>query len=79
MVLGMLMNFVGLDPIKALIYSAVLNGLIAPVILYFVVRISSNKELMGRWTNRPLVTWIGWMVVGLMAVAGAAAIVSMFF
>ncbi len=77
MVLGLLMNFVGLDPIKALIYSAVLNGLIAPIILFFVVRISSSKELMGRWKNKPFVTTVGWIVVGMMTVAGAAAIISM--
>lgn len=79
MVLGMLMNFTGIDPIKALIYSAVLNGLIAPVILFFVVRISSNKELMGRWTNKPMITLIGWIVVALMTLAGAGAIASMIF
>ncbi len=77
MVLGMLMNFTGLDPIKALIYSAVLNGLIAPVILFFVVRISSNHGMMGRWQNKPITTVIGWIVVGLMTLAGGAAIISM--
>ena len=77
MVAGMLMNFTGLDPIKALIYSAVLNGLIAPVILYFVVKISSDKELMGRWVNRSFITWVGWIVVVLMTVAGLAAIISL--
>jgi NRAMP (natural resistance-associated macrophage protein)-like metal ion transporter len=77
MVLGLLMNFTGLDPIKALIYSAVLNGLIAPIILFFVVRISSNKELMGRWSNGKFTTLVGWIVVGLMTVAGAAAILSL--
>ncbi|HEX3099493.1 MAG TPA: divalent metal cation transporter [Patescibacteria group bacterium] len=77
MILGLLLNFTGINPIKALIYSAVLNGLIAPVILFFVVKISSNRELMGRWTNRRFTTWIGWIVVGLMTVAGLAAIASM--
>lgn len=77
MLLGMLMNFTGIDPIKALIYSAVLNGLIAPIILFFVVRISSDKNLMGRWKNRPIITTIGWIVVGMMTLAGVAAIISM--
>ncbi|HEX3095695.1 MAG TPA: divalent metal cation transporter [Patescibacteria group bacterium] len=77
MVLGLLLNFVGLNPIKALIYSAVLNGLIAPIILFFVVRISSNKELMGKWTNKKITTAIGWVVVALMVVAGLAAIISL--
>lgn len=79
MVLGLLMNFIGLDPIKALIYSAVLNGLIAPIILYFVVKISSDKEVMGHWSNKKLTTVIGWLVVSLMTLAGLAAIGSMFF
>ncbi len=78
MILGLLMNFIGLDPIKALIYSAVLNGLIAPVILFFVVRMSSSKELMGKWSNRPIVTWIGWIVIALMTLSGVAAILSLF-
>lgn len=79
MILGLLMNFTGMNPIRALIYSAVLNGLIAPVILFFVVRISSSKELMGRWQNKPLITGIGWLVVALMIVAGGAAIASMVY
>lgn len=79
MILGLLMNFTGINPIKALIYSAVLNGLIAPVILFFVVRISSSQEMMGRWKNRPATTVIGWVVVGMMTVAGVAAIISMLF
>ena len=76
MLFGLGMNFIGLDPIKALIYSAVLNGLIAPIVLYFVVRLSGNKELMGKWANRPIVSVIGWAVVALMSISGIAAIVS---
>lgn len=77
MVVGLLMNFIGLNPIKALIYSAVLNGLIAPIILFFVVRISSNKELMGSWSNKPLVNLLGWVVIVLMVISGIAAILSL--
>lgn len=77
MIVGLSMNFVGLDPIKALIYSAIANGLVAPVVLFLIVRLSSNKKLMGEWVNRPLVTGIGWIVTGMMAVSGIAAIVSL--
>lgn len=78
MIVGLAMNFIGLHPIKALIYSAVLNGLIAPVILFFVVRISSSKELMGKWANTGFVSLVGWTVIILMSVAGIAAIASLF-
>lgn len=78
MLVGLGLNFVGLDPIKALIYSAVANGLVAPFILFFIVKIGSNKKIMGHWANRKLSTAIGWFTTILMASAGIAAIVSLF-
>lgn len=74
---GLGMNFVGLDPIKALIYSAVGNGLVAPIVLLFIVLISSNKRIMGEWVNRRSTTIMGWLVTILMTVAGLAAIYSL--
>ncbi|MGZ6004864.1 MAG: NRAMP family divalent metal transporter [Candidatus Saccharimonadales bacterium] len=78
MLVGLGMNFIGLDPIKALIYSAIGNGLVAPVILLLIVLISRNKKIMGEWVNKPSTTAIGWVVTLLMATAGVAAIVSIF-
>jgi Mn2+/Fe2+ NRAMP family transporter len=78
MLVGLSINFIGLDPIKALIYSAVANGLVAPVILALVVLISSNKKIMGGWTNHRFTTIMGWGVTGLMAVSGIAAIYAFF-
>jgi Mn2+/Fe2+ NRAMP family transporter len=78
MLVGLGLNFVGLDPIKALIYSAIAYGLVAPFILYFIVKISSNKRVMGHWTNRPFTTFVGWVTTLVMATAGVAAIVSLF-
>ncbi len=77
MLAGLGMNFIGLDPIKALIYSAVANGIVAPLVLCFVVVMSSNKKIMGKWVNKKPVTWIGWFVVVMMTVAGVAAIISL--
>lgn len=77
MLAGLGMNFVGLDPIKALIYSAIANGIIAPVILVCVVMLSSNKKIMGHYVNSRPVAWIGWLVVAIMSVAGVAAIISL--
>ena len=75
---GLGINFLGIDPIKALIYSAVANGVVAPVVLTLIVIISSNKKIMGEWVNRRLTTMAGWVVTGLMAIAGIAAIFSLF-
>lgn len=78
MVIGLGLNFIGLDPFRALIYSAVANGVVAPVVLLFIVLISSNKKIMGEWKNKPHTTVIGWAVIALMTVAGAAGIYALF-
>lgn len=76
MLLGIAANFAHLDPIKGLIYAAVANGIIAPFILFFVVRLSSDKRVMGEHANHPLIASMGWATVGVMAVSGLAAIAS---
>jgi Mn2+/Fe2+ NRAMP family transporter len=75
MVLGIILNFVGLDPIKTLIYSAVFNGIISPVILFFIVKISANEEIMGNFKNKRLTNVIGWFTVGLLFVVSISTIV----
>ncbi|NDC21771.1 divalent metal cation transporter [bacterium] len=78
LIIGMGLNFLGIDPFKALIYSAFINGLVAPIILALIVIISSNKKIMGRWVNKPFTTIVGWVTTGLMAVAAVAAVYSFF-
>jgi len=78
MLVGLGLNFVGLNPIKALIYSAVANGVVAPFVLFFIVKISSDKKVMGHWRNRPITTSIGWITTLLMTISGVAAIVALF-
>lgn len=74
LVLGFIMNLIGLDPIKALIYSAVANGVVAPVMLAFVVLVSSNTKVMKNRVNSRFTTTVGWLVTGLMVIAGGAAV-----
>lgn len=77
-IIGLLINFSGLDTIKALIYSAVLNGIVAPIVLALIVIISSSKKIMGHRVNHPVVTLMGWIITILMVLAGVAAIGSFF-
>lgn len=79
MLIGLAMNFIGLNPMKALIYSAVLNGLIAPIVLVLIVQLSANPKIMGPRTNKPLTTFLGWIIVILMNLAGLAALIALFF
>ncbi len=79
MLVGLSINFIGLNPIKALIYSAVANGLVAPIILALIVLISSNKHTMGTWVNKKSTTYIGWTVTLIMAVSGFGAIYALLY
>ena len=76
---GVGLNFVGINPIKALLYSAVANALVAPVVLVLIVLLSSNRKVMGDRVNHSVITALGWLVVVAMVLAGIAAIVSPFF
>lgn len=77
MMVGLGINFLNINPIKALIYSAVANGVVAPVVLVLIVLISSNKKVMGEWVNGPVTKIIGWAATVLMLAAGTGAIWSL--
>jgi len=77
-IIGILINFLGIDPIKALIYSAIANGIVAPVMLVFIVSISSNKKIMGEYRNKPITKTLGWIATILMSITALAAIYSLF-
>ncbi|MGA3398117.1 MAG: Nramp family divalent metal transporter [Acetobacteraceae bacterium] len=69
--IGILINFVGLDPIKALFWSAVINGVVAVPLMAIIMLMAMRRDVMGRFVlPRPL--WaIGWLCTGTMAVAVA--------
>ncbi|MGH7234604.1 MAG: NRAMP family divalent metal transporter [Candidatus Saccharimonadales bacterium] len=76
MLVGLGINFLGINPIKALIYAAVANGIVAPIILVQIMLLARDKKVMGEWKNSRLSGAIGWLLVGLMVVSGLAAIYS---
>lgn len=78
MLIGLAINFLGFDPIKMLIYSAVANGLVAPIILFLIVHMTSNKKIVKERTNHPVISVLGWFITAVMTVAGIATIVSLF-
>jgi len=74
MVLGIIFNFIGLNPIRALIFAAVLNGIIAPVILFFIVRLSSRAEVMCEYQSGKASNFFGWLTIIVM---GLASVISL--
>ena len=75
MILGIILNFVGIDPIKALIYSAVLNGIISPIMLFFIVHLSGDESIMGNFKNKILSNTIGWLTFVLLSLVGVGALI----
>ncbi len=74
MLIGLAINFLHIDVIKMLIYAAVFNGIIAPLILALIVLIASNKKIMKEWTNKPHTTFLGWTITGVMGIASLLTI-----
>jgi NRAMP (natural resistance-associated macrophage protein)-like metal ion transporter len=77
-IIGILINFLGIDPIKALIYSAIANGIVAPIIIICIVHISGSHKIMGKYKNHKIINLIGWLITIMMFIVAGAAIFSMF-
>lgn len=71
---GMMLNFAPIDPIKALVLSAQINGVIAVPIMAVMMLLAHNRKLMGEFTLSRRHTVIGWLGVGVML----AAVIAMF-
>lgn len=77
-VVGFLINLIGIDPIKALLWAAVINGTIAPIIIAIIIVIASKKTIMGQATNNLLQNILGWVTVVVMGLVAVLAIYYMF-
>jgi Mn2+/Fe2+ NRAMP family transporter len=78
LILGLSLNYIGISPIKALIYSAILYGLTAPVLIAIILHISNNKKIMGKYTNSKSANIFGFAALMLMTVAAIVLIYMQF-
>ncbi|HYK75388.1 MAG TPA: divalent metal cation transporter [Daejeonella sp.] len=70
--IGLMINFIGIDPVKALVFAAVLNGVAAVPLLFLIARIARNKDIMGEYKSGLLsqvLLWITFLGMGAAAVA----------
>jgi Mn2+/Fe2+ NRAMP family transporter len=74
---GVGLGFTPLDPIKALFYAAVINGVISPPIMLVMMRMVSNPTIMGAFIVTRRLRVLGWVSTTVMAVAVAAMFVQM--
>jgi Mn2+/Fe2+ NRAMP family transporter len=73
---GIAMLQAGIDPIKALYYSQVLAGLLAPLLLMLLLGLTNNKELMGKYRSGWFDNFFGTLALVVMVGAGILMFVS---
>jgi len=72
MLLGLLLNFTGINPIRALVFAAVLNGLVAVPLIFVIALIARNKNIMGQYKSgwfSNLLVWLTFLGMGAAAIA----------
>lgn len=79
MLVGVMMNMFNLNPVKMLLYSAFLNSLVAPTMIFFIIRISRNKKIMGEFKTSKLHALMGWAILIIMKGFATLALIYMFF
>lgn len=76
-IVGLIINFTSIPPFRMLYYTAILNGIVAPPLMFMIMRISNNKKVMGKYTNKRGSNILGWIITGIMTVSAIALLVSL--
>ncbi len=74
LVAGLCLQFLGISPVQALLYTAILYGLTAPVMIVLLLHIGNNKKIMGDHTNSVLSNVLGGLTLLLMTAAAIGLI-----
>ncbi|HOY16624.1 MAG TPA: divalent metal cation transporter [Haliscomenobacter sp.] len=69
LLLGLSLNYIGISPIQALIYSAIFYGMTAPVLIAIILHIANNKAIMGKHTNTTTANVLGFTALTIMTIA----------
>jgi NRAMP (natural resistance-associated macrophage protein)-like metal ion transporter len=76
---GMAINFLGINPITALVISAVLNGVVAAPLIVLVMLVSNDRKVLGERTNGRLLNVVGWMTALVMGLAVVGLVATTIF
>ena len=75
--IGLALNFVHLDPIKALFWAAVLNGVVAAPVMAIMMLLGSNSRVMGNFTLPSYLRITGWLATFVMLLASVAMVATL--
>ena len=70
-ILGLLLNFLHIDPVKALFWAAVLNGLVSAPLMAVIMIVASSRKVMGKFVIPPYLRFVGWVATAVMFCVGA--------
>jgi len=73
---GVAIDYLGINPIDALFFTAVINGFVAPPLLVMIMLVSNNKKIMGKRTNSRLTNVLGWGAAVVMFLAAGVLLVA---
>jgi Mn2+/Fe2+ NRAMP family transporter len=76
MILGCAIDFAGLDAVKMLFWSAVLNGALAPPLILLIILLTSDAKVMGDRVNAAWLRVLGWLTFALMSAATVGMLVT---
>jgi NRAMP (natural resistance-associated macrophage protein)-like metal ion transporter len=77
--IGVALGFTRIDPIKALYWAAVINGVISAPIMFVMMRMAANPKIMGEFVVGQRLKVLGWLATAVMAVAVAIMLAQMLF
>ncbi len=69
LIVGLSLNYIGISPIKALIFTAILYGITAPVLIAIILHIANNKKIMGKFVNSRAINILGYLALLIMSTA----------
>ena len=72
MLVGLGLDFLNINAVSMLFWSAVINGVLAPPLIVVVVLLTSDPKVMGSRVNPPIVQWLGWFTALVMTLAAGA-------
>ena len=73
---GVLINFMGINPIRALFVAAIINGFLAPPLLVVIMLVANNRQIMGDRVNGRWANLLGWTTTVVMFVAAVALVLT---
>jgi NRAMP (natural resistance-associated macrophage protein)-like metal ion transporter len=75
--IGLAINFIGINPMKALIFTAVFNGVVSVPLLFIIARVARNEKIMGQYRSGRISNILVWATFGIMALSAIAMFVTL--